>query len=288
MKYNGPLIICGSARSGTTVLSRMIREHSQAFITMEGLQYSHNPNNFRNFLGYINNAIAKYKECEVDDLNRPQDRLGITIMDCKREGRSKQTIRALEEKQNQWTVEDRLSSLDDFWDIILEEEEIIYGDKRPEYIHELDFISSVWENAKFICAIRDPRDIWLSQVRNYKNKVAQEKRPHFWMEPTIEDAIYSDIQVGQGMNAIERMKTWESQREELDFLEVQYEKLCLVPEIILKKLSEFLNISLSGLERTYNKYFEPTHFQVWRNEIPDINEKIPEKYRMVMAKYGYY
>ena len=99
-----------------------------------------------------------------------------------------------------------------------------WGDKTPEYVLEIERLSTIFPGAQFIHLIRDARDVSLSLMK---------KR---WRGTlTINAARYWSTYVRRGMELGRKLP-----KEQ--YLEVNYEDLVLHPEVKLREVCEFLGL----------------------------------------------
>ncbi|TYB30566.1 MAG: sulfotransferase [Candidatus Mcinerneyibacterium aminivorans] len=100
----------------------------------------------------------------------------------------------------------------------------IWGDKTPQNVFSLDMINKIFPNAKYIHIIRDGRDVVNSylKIKRYDNV---EKACNRWL------------------NSIELVNKFKKKKSNSNFIELKYEKLVKNPEIEIKRVCNFLNIS---------------------------------------------
>jgi len=254
MRYNTPVIITGGARTGSTILTRLITSCSNIHMTNESLA----------FLLHLSPIIFNKKLIENFSDYRPRIR-----------EKSQQLIKLVPILT--------YDELDKYWDIILEGEQY-YGDKYWTYIYLLEDLSDLFDDFKLIITIRDPRDVWCSFARNYD----EDKSERLTNYPTIKRAISANPQkYGGDCNITRVLKRWYDIRDSYDSLEVRYEDMCKSHKGTLKSIAEYLNISYDELMSAYADMFQPTHLEAWKEEYPGINQLIPSDYKKLMEEFGY-
>jgi protein-tyrosine sulfotransferase len=98
-----------------------------------------------------------------------------------------------------------------------------WGDKTPINTFSLSLINSVFRNSVYIHMIRDARDVVSSYIKAgfYDN---------------IEDACH------RWLNSVNTAKKFGNKISKKRYMEVKYEDLVAEPEVVIKKVTEFLNI----------------------------------------------
>jgi len=242
------VIITGAARTGSTILTRILSEVSNVCITNETgiLALDTFKASFR-----LTHALFKNKPYTERIDRKRKELLQIVPITSQNE--------------------------DQFWDIILEEGEDIYGDKHYEYLYMLDRLVVRYPDYKLIYTLRDPRDVWLSLVRHY-NENSLTGLTNF---PTLEHAINNTPvnNVGVCLNITKSLPYWHKIKHKYGHIEIRYEDMRLKHRAILYKLASYLNISYLELKRAYDKLFKPTHLK------QPFNHKIPEHIKQIMGKY---
>jgi hypothetical protein len=112
----------------------------------------------------------------------------------------------------------------------------LVGDKTPRYVRHVDTLHGLWPQAKFVHLIRDGRDVCLSAV-NWKEKAANLARLYStWKEhPVTTAAVWWNWNVRLGQEAGLKLGTGQ-------YYELFYEALVARPEEESAKLCTFLGI----------------------------------------------
>ena len=118
------------------------------------------------------------------------------------------------------------------------EEKPLYGDKTPGYVVQIPELASMFPEARFVHLIRDGRNVALSYI----------ERP--WGPATVgEAAMYWRSRVGRGRVAGKELG---SNR----YLEATYEDLVSDPEVLVRRICEFLDLAFDPGMLQYRKAAE--------------------------------
>lgn len=212
----GPVFIVGCDRSGTTLLSLMITGSPSIHMTLES---GFIPDLKRLSSEYSDFSEAKHKWYFIRDLKRFQSTSktkAFDVFDLSED----EAYRALENVSptNYVGAVDALFRAD-----AEKNSKERWGNKTPEYILHIDWLSEAFPESQFIHIIRDPRDVSASICRaGWENNLAD--AAEYWKQ-----------RVEQGCQSGSLLK---SKR----YLEVRYEKLLLNPEDEISNLTEWLQI----------------------------------------------
>jgi hypothetical protein len=112
----------------------------------------------------------------------------------------------------------------------------LVGNKTPAYVRRIDALHSVWPEAKFVHLIRDGRDVCLS-VRNWYHADRTAGRYSTWLEdPVSTSALWWKLKVLSGRMSGRKLPA------EL-YYELQYENLVADPAAECDRLCSFLGLS---------------------------------------------
>jgi hypothetical protein len=214
------VFVVGAARSGTTLLQRMLDAHPLLAVVNETYWL---PRKFRERKGLTREGLvtasllplllesAKFSRMELDneDLTRllPEEepvryeRFVARIFDAYAARRGKP----------------------------------LAGDKTPGYVRRMARIHELWPRARFIHIVRDPRDVYLSMVdwRGGERTAGQYGTWH--LDPAASTALYWRLSVALGREAGEELGA------DL-YHEVRYEDLVQDPERALEDMCAFLGL----------------------------------------------
>lgn len=214
------LFIVGMARSGTTLLSEIFNSHS-------AISISHETHYFRNFW-----SIHKV----LNSRNFPS--FFERFIKSKAFAQFKFT-----EKERQ-DIEKELSASSDinhslllntvFYKFAQKHKKKIWGEKTTDHLLYFKAISGLFPESKFVCIIRDPRDVYLSLKRvpfHTGNPVSIARR---WKRYYKASHIYK-----------RSFKT--------RFIEIRYEDLLLTTEKVLQEICNFLQVPFESnmVERSH-------------------------------------
>ncbi len=212
-KLRSPIFIVGMPRSGTKLLRDLLRQHPQICI----------PKVESHFIPFF---IEKYGEKPnfIEDNNIDEFILDFKdstfYYNLKEEG--------FNFNKEEFLKNTELSNWLSIFKYLLKnfgsdcnDEEVIWGDKSPEYMLNTRSLKRIFPDAKFIHIIRDPRDQALSSKKVWgKNLFRSAKR---W-----KDSI-SKIKID-----VNDFK--------MDYVEIKYEDLISMPDGVLISLCDFLKI----------------------------------------------
>jgi len=218
-----PFFIFGCGRSGTSLLSRMLNQHSQLAVPYE----SHLFNTFFPLLKYYGDL--------AEEKNRSRLISDILRTDVMNDWQPKLTINEIFKNVNR-------NSFGGIFDSILrtwteKNNKIRWGEKTPHHIDYWDQISTLWRDVKVIHIVRDGRDVALSL-----------KNARFGPKTIYANAKYWS-------NYLNRVKLLKQNISSDNLLELSYENLLDNSESELKLICEFLgeNFEPSMLDFYKNK-----------------------------------
>jgi len=148
-------LICGPYRSGSTILSEMLNQHSQIVCTNELNYFSLNYKHMNTKLTLVDSPL---------NVSVPP----ICI-----------------------TSEDNKQYMINYW---RQENTLCYCDKYPVYVFRLEDIIKLYPNIKIIFLVRKPEDVLMSQVISYYNYYRQgTEDDHYWARSSIQEVINVSI-----------------------------------------------------------------------------------------------
>jgi len=258
-------IMCGSFRSGTSICSIIVSKHSEVIYTDELWTYK--------------NTVTVNKKIEKLN-NRFPNLVGRPFI-------NKQTLgNGYQNFLNEWK-KSKVKNSNDLIQRLLKHSDKdnikIVGDKVPEYVFNLLTLDKSLNKPKFIMCIRDGRDVIQSQISryNYFMKLQGHTRPHFWTHSTVEDCI-SDWR-----SWFSYMSAWDTNKKNLDYYEIYYPKLVKNPEIVGSELAEFLGVNKEEMSKLFKETINPKKHEAWKKDFPELNSKLPEKWKEMLLKYGF-
>jgi hypothetical protein len=261
MKY---LLITGSFRSGTSMLAQILNEHSQVVIANESFFFYDKKELDIKLQMAIENKIES-GEVGPGWLLEKMPKYKEFIEVC---------------KQNMPLNHEQFMNLHIKYS---EKRPIYYGDKLPEYVFHLKKIVKKWR-PKIIFCLRDPRDVTLSQLKNYKKLMEKYGRigNHWWAKPNI-DAVFKD------KNWYDYVSTWDKLKRKLkiEYYEFRYETFLTKTELVVEEIAQFLGIRKDELSEIATKIVNRDNLFSNKDLWIDIDSRLPKKWLKMMAKYGY-
>ena len=252
--YNSPLLITGPGRTGSTALARALNLSNLFSITHEWGLYCRS-------IGAIRARISKLREKGPDVDNFP-------------------SCSSISQKELIELNKTGEFDKDLLFDMLFKEAKV-YGDKMPRaYLRNFEETMQQYRKAKFLITIRDGRGTIASQIRNDKNK-------HFWALDTIEECCTH----AEG-NWLLAMHNWERMKpmliERVHYLEIRYEEATTNPEQALREICNFVDIEfkIEDWKKSLD-YYKPTHLDAWKEELPDMEQKLTNEFVECLRRWNY-
>jgi sulfotransferase family protein len=214
------VFVVGAARSGTTLLQRMLDAHPRLAVVNETYWL---PRKFRERTGLTRQGIVTEALLPLLLASPKFDRMGVSEDDLTCLLAAAQPIR----------YEHYVARI---FDLYAERAgKPLAGDKTPGYVRRIPQIHELWPEARFVHIIRDPRDVCLSML-DWRNGERTAGQFGTWeMDPVLSTALYWRYSVAIGREAGTALG------REL-YLEMRYEDLVATPEGELGRLCEFLDL----------------------------------------------
>ncbi len=214
------LFIVGCARSGTTLLHRLVDAHPLVAISPE--------------MHWITHHFKKWKHPASDGLVTPE--LASELAEHKRFARleiDREEFEGLLGSGEPVPYRSFLGGIFGLYGKV--KNKPLVGNKTPAYVRSIPGLHALWPGAKFVHIIRDGRDVCLS-VMNWDKTERNAGRYATWEEdPVSTTALWWERKVRLGREA------GASLGPEL-YHEVRYESLVFRPEEELAALCDFLNL----------------------------------------------
>lgn len=225
---NSPLFIVGPSRSGSTLLSRLIDEHSQIAILPETWMFStlHRlgcNSEFRSTWQYILFLNEVYEYIHRFDYESTAALLDVATKIPSFKGSTRSIISTF----GKLYAEQRGAR--------------IWGEKTPNHLFTLPSLAINFENAKYVRIARDPRDILASFVSSFNSgktdinflaRSAGMVKHYFW------HLLYNDFWSGTHPYIQNTPMISLSNNSIL----IRYEDLTASPELVLKNICKFINV----------------------------------------------
>ncbi|RMH72112.1 MAG: sulfotransferase [Gemmatimonadetes bacterium] len=225
-----PVFVGGLPRTGTSLITSLLDGHPQLIVCQDELSY------FRKFLPQF-----RRQQTEIDKINFAKQYF-LNQFDPENHYYRKYLSHISIDKIHQ-LFSDELTKRENTEKDIIEAYFIAYGtasnsltpatlrwvEKTPLVEQYAPTIFRWWEDTKFIHLIRDPRDL----LATYNRRAKKRNRP----QPSIATVSYVWLKCVN--YAIQNEKKFGSDR----YLILYYEKFVSNPEIYVKKIVDFLNIT---------------------------------------------
>jgi sulfotransferase family protein len=211
--------LVGSARSGTTLLRRVVNAHPQIAIAPETHWV---PRFYEQRRGVTEDGAATPELVSQLISYRRFPRFGVSAED----------VRALLERDGPVSYADFVSG---FYDLIGQARgKRLVGDKTPEYARAVPLLHALWPGARFVHLIRDGRDVALS-VLNWKREPGASRFPTWHEDPVMTVALWWAWHVGLACEAGRALPR-------RLYHELRYEALVTNPEEQCAALCAFLDL----------------------------------------------
>ena len=258
--WTSPLLITGSARSGTTALTRSLSTHERFSIFNEYSLYSQDRTS--------RDAWRRIRRMNPD--NHPPEEFGKDCAGLETEMLDNFAVPVFDRVIRNWLFE-RMDASDK-----------VYGDKMPyRYLARMHAISEKYPGAKFLVTLRDGRAVIASQIRRYKAAENGDAKPSPWMSPSVAEAEELWLKSAS---------TWLELRANppAPCLEVRYEETVNDPEAAVRKICEFVDIPyrVSDFGGFFDMY-AATNTYTWREEFEDIDRQLSGEFLEALAQLGY-
>jgi hypothetical protein len=217
---NPYVFVVGAARSGTTLLQRMLDAHPQLAVVNETYWL---PRKFRERTGLTREGLVTPALLPQLLASPKFSRMGITEED----------LIGLLPDGEPLRYEHFVARI--FALYAARQDKPFAGDKTPGYVRRIQQIHDLWPRARFVHIVRDPRDICLSMLEWRSGERTAGQFGTWDMDPVISTALYWRYSVAVGREA------GESLGPDL-YREVRYEDQVSSPEGELAQICEFLGL----------------------------------------------
>lgn len=158
----GPVFIVGNSRSGTTLMSRILKLHSKVYVLNETFMYDE--------VSKYESTFNDLSDAELEDIVRSLitiQKKGIYLKN-KTEKYTNETneIMSLYKIEGDYSLVGLLNCFYRYEAI--KNGKIIYGDQTPRHVFSVEWLISLFPNCKIINMVRDPRAVLLSQRNKWK------------------------------------------------------------------------------------------------------------------------
>jgi hypothetical protein len=265
----------GAAKSGTTLLARVLDQHPDIACIWES--YAFHP---RSKASLFNPASASWRK---HGFNKADVQRWAAIWRTEPRAFIRRILRKLTGRTFLATSCFRQTMPEALGDFARRCGASVVGDKWPQYIYYLGEILSVFPKAKLIYNVRDPRGVWNSGQR-------------------FQDRMQGDHFMSRMLEADSRVDTY---LRRTDSLTIRYEDLLLRPKKTSRELYTFLECDFSTEYLSYNPADDPypqrwtwipeatnpidrRHADKWRRQLSARTiAKVTDRASWFIEKYGY-
>ncbi len=217
---NPYVFVVGAARSGTTLLQRMLDAHPELAVVNETYWV---PRKSRERTGLTRAGLVTPALFPLLLESPKFSRMDLTEPDLERVFSEEQPIRY-----------ERFVSL--LFDLYAQRRgKALAGDKTPGYVRRIGQLHELWPQACFVHIIRDPRDVCLSMLEWRSGERTAGQYGTWALDPVVSTALYWRMSVALGR---EGGAVIGSDR----YHEVRYEDLVSAPDRTLERVCGFLSL----------------------------------------------
>jgi sulfotransferase family protein len=227
---NPYVFVVGAARSGTTLLQRMLDAHPQLAVVNETCWL---PRKYRERTGLTRTGLVTPA---LFPLLLESPRFG-------RMGFGEEDLRRIAGDGAQIGYVDFVGRL--FDEYAMRQGKRLAGDKTPGYVRRMAQLHELWPAAKIVHIIRDPRDVCLSMLDWSGGERTAGQFGTWHLDCTVSSALYWRYSVAMGREAGLDLGA------EL-YLETRYEDLVATSEAELGRLCDFLAIPFDPAMQNYH------------------------------------
>jgi hypothetical protein len=227
---NRYLFVVGAARSGTTLLQRMLDAHPLLAVVNETYWL---PRKYRERTGLTRDGLVTSALFPLL-LDSPKfERMGFSEDDLRRIAGDGAPVR----------YADFVSRL--FGEYAARQGKHLAGDKTPGYVRRMARLHELWPEARFVHIIRDPRDVCLSMLDWPGGERTAGQFGTWQLDRAVSSALYWGYSVAMGREAGMALGPGV-------YVETRYEDLVTSTEAELGRLCEFLGISFDPAMQSYH------------------------------------
>ncbi len=278
---NPYLFAVGAARSGTTLLQRMLDAHPLLAVVNETHWV---PRKFREHLGLTRDGIVTEALLPLLLAHPNFPSMGI----------NEEQLRSLLNEQPAVRYADFVTRIFDLYAAAAGKQ--FAGDKTPGYVRRIGQVHRRWPHARFVHIIRDPRDVCLSFLDWEIAGQVLESYGTWDIDPVVTVALYWRRSVAMGREAGATLGP-------RFYCEVRYEDLVVDTEGELRRICAFLDLPYSdamvgfyeGKTRrepglcSKDQWLPPTPgLRDWRTQLaPTDIERIETVVEDLLDRFGY-
>jgi hypothetical protein len=286
------LLVSGCYRSATTITSKILTKTPDIIATDEINITGGNYTRFNKFMPrFIVNCKDQNKDSSfVINKNRSKEfmeEIQYELIEIYKEIVTNKKAHRLKNEKLDINIENYMVPVEtrDRWIKVYYK----YYSKDAKYYCDEDPNLLIWKhiwhsylslpNVKIIVILRDPREVIYSQI-NYPIEFSSKLIAHKLEEAFNHEHSWFKI-----------MENWENIKSKLDsvnqdYLEIKHHNLCNYPKIPARKIANYLDIKVQPLLKEFKKGYDHKHLRKWKQEYPNLLDKLPNKWVKKAEKYN--
>lgn len=281
MSRNPYMFVVGAARSGTTLLQRMLDAHPQLAVVNETYWL---PRKYRERTGLTRQGMVTEALLPLLLASSKFARMGFD------EGDLEQLLAEMRPVR----YEDFVARV---FDLYAERAgKPLAGDKTPGYVRRIERVHELWPEARFVHIVRDPRDVCLSMLDWRSGERTAGQYGTWSMDPVVSTALYWRYSVAAGREAGAAIG-------ESLYHEVRYEDLVANPTRELQRICGFLALPYNSSMTRFHEgrtrvkagrsskaqWLPPTQgLRTWRTQLPQEDvERVEVAIGGLLVEAGY-
>lgn len=242
------LFIIGSPRSGTSMFRMMLSSHESIVVPPE--------------CGFIQWWYEKYKNWDKKS-SESESELNTFLTDLKTSKKIEtwnldfSELKSLIIEESPFNYSELMNMVILQYAIQNDKKPNVLGDKNNYYIDYLEFLKTIYPNAKFLIIVRDPRDVVCSYLNVNSLETKSKYKPKF--PTTIKEMSFDWL--NKNMKIIEFLESIDP----LSYAIVKYEDLLFQPQLELSKCTKILNLEFEDqMLDFYKNKMEPSELLDWK------------------------
>ena len=259
-KWTAPLLVTGSARSGTSALTRSLSTHPDICLFNEFCLYQKLKDNMDTW----------YRTQWMDENNPPPKKVSADMTTLQSRMMEDLPLHTSNEVTKSWLF-DQVSN-----------PPAVYGDKMPyAYLSNIHRITQNYPEARFLITLRDGRAVVASQLRHYNHSIENDRTPPKWSKPTVDEAQYLWLRSAN---------LWLHLRKNppVPCLEVRYESAVHDRESLARSICDFVGIEYR--EADFKEFFanyQAENTDTWREELPEMESQLSDEFKHALRQLDY-
>ncbi len=259
-KWTAPLLVTGSARSGTSALTRSLSTHPDICLFNEFCLYQKLKNNMDTW----------HRIQWMDENNPPPKKVSVDMTTLQNRMMEDLPLHTSNRLTKSWLFDQ------------VDNQPAVYGDKMPyAYLSNIHRITQNYPKARFLITLRDGRAVVASQIRHYHNAIENGRTPPKWSKPTIHEAQYLWLRSAN---------LWLHLRKNppAPCLEVRYESTVQDQEKLARSICDFVGIDYRKVDfKEFFANYQAENIDLWRNEFPKMENQLSDEFMEALRQLDY-